>query len=155
MESADGDEHDGAHESAENVLDDNSKQIRGSGAACWEGHDHDLREDSGRQPADECPAPDSDRLVFLAPHARVVSKHDFERKVDQNSERQIFLTEALVQQFEVGDSVVGLESDLSDQVDDDEDLDVAELQDSTHDLVDVEDAVLLLRTVFALQECQS
>lgn len=125
MESADGDEHDGAHESTEDMLDDDSEQVRSRGAACWEGHDHELRENSGCQPAHECPAPYSDRLVFLAPHARIVAKHDFERKVDKNSESQIFLAESLVQQFEVGNSVVGLESDLSDQVDDDENLDVA------------------------------
>ena len=125
VESADGDEHDGAHESTEDMLNDDGKQVRSRGAACWEGHDHELCENSGCQPAHECPAPYSDRLVFLAPHACIIAKHDFERKVDKNSKCQIFLAESLVQQFEVGNSVVGLESDLSDQVDDDENLDVA------------------------------
>ena len=152
MESADGDEHDGAHESTENMLDDDGKQVRSRGAACWEGHDHELCEDGGGQSADKCPTPYSNRLVFFAPHSCVVSKCNLEGEVDQDSEREIFLAESLVEKFEVRDGVVRLETDFSDEVDDDEDLNVAQLHDASHDFVDVHDAVLLFRTFLALEE---
>lgn len=155
MESADGDEHDSTHESAENVLNDDGKQIRDRGAAYWEGHDHDLCENGGSKSAHESPAPYSDRLVLFAPHAGIVSKCNFEGEVDQNGQRQVFLTEPLVQQFEVRDGVVCLETDLSDQVDDDEDLDVAELHDAAHDFVDVHDAVSFFCTIFTLEDGQT
>ena len=121
VESTDGNEHDCAHESAENVLNDDCKQVRSRGAACWEGRNHELCEDGGRQSADESPTPYSDRLVFFAPHSCVVSKCNLEGEVDQDSEREIFLAESLVEKFEVRDGVVRLETDFSDEVDDDED----------------------------------
>lgn len=152
MESANSDEHDGAHESAENMLNDDSKQIRDRGAACWEGHYHDLREDSGSKSAHKGPAPNPDRLIFFTPHSSIVAKRDFEGEVNQDGKCQVFLAEPLVQQFEVRDGVVCLETDLSDQVDDDKDLNVAQLHNAAHDFVDVHDAVSFFRAVLALED---
>jgi hypothetical protein len=155
MEGADGDEHDRTHESAKHMFDDDGDKVRGRCTSRWEGHDNKLREDSGSQSADEGPTPYSDRLVFFAPHSRVVAEEDLERKVDQNGKREIFLAESFVEEFEVRDGVVRLETDLSDQVDDDEDLDVAQLHDAAHDFVDVHDAVFLFRTLLTLEERKS
>ena len=95
MEGTDGDEHDSAHESTEHVFDNDCKKIGNGGTACWEGHDHELCKYGGSQPADKCPTPNSDRLIFLAPHARIIAECDLEGKIDQNSERKIFLANPL------------------------------------------------------------
>jgi hypothetical protein len=152
VESTNGNEHDSAHECTKHMFDNDSKKVRGRGTAYWEGHDHKLCENSSGQPTDEGPAPYSDGSVVFTPHACVVTEKNLEGEVDQNSEREIFLAESLVEEFEVGDGIVRLETDLSNEVDDDEDLDVAQLHDAAHDLVDVHNAVLFFRALLTLEE---
>lgn len=65
------------------------------------------------------------------------------------------MLEALIQQLQAGNCVVGLEADFGDQVDDDEGLDVFELKDAPHGLVDFLDAVGVAVAVFALHECEA
>lgn len=57
VESADGDEHDGAHECTEDVLDNDDAKVRKIGAATREDHDCKLSKGSSNESAHECPAP--------------------------------------------------------------------------------------------------
>ena len=91
VEGADGDEHDGRHEGAEDVLDDHEEEV-GSGKRCQllcldgrgkgclpsctprrECHDDSLRKHRRDQSAHESPTPDSYRLVLLTPFAGIVA----------------------------------------------------------------------------------
>lgn len=155
MEGRDGNEHDGAHKGTENVFDDDGYEVPSSRTSRWEEHDDTLSEDGGNKSAHKRPTPDPDRLVLLAPFARVVTQAHFEGEVDQNSECQVFLAKPLVQELEVSDGVISLEANLGDEVDDNEDLDVLESENSTHDFVDIPDSFLLLGPVFLLQDGES
>lgn len=65
------------------------------------------------------------------------------------------MTEAFIQQFEVGHCIVCLEPDLGDQVNDDNALNILQLQNTNHAAVDFHHAVLLFRLFLTLQHCQA
>lgn len=110
---------------------------------------------SSDESSDKRPTPDSDRFVLLAPFSGVVTQHDLKREVDQNRQSEIFLAESLVQEFEIGDGIIGLETNLGDQMNDDESLDILQFEDSTHRLVDVPDAFLFFREVLLFEDCEA
>ena len=132
VERADGDEHDRVHERGEHVLGDDDEEEPACCAAAGEDGDDKLRKAGCDEAADEGPAPDVHGRVCLAPLADVVAQEDFDGEVDEDDEGELFLLEALVQELQACDCVVRLETDLRDQVDDDEGLDVLELQDAPH-----------------------
>ena len=155
VECADSNKHDRVHERGEHVLCDDDEEEPARCAVAGEDGDDELREARCDEAADEGPAPDVHGRVRLAPLADVVAQEDFNGEVDEDDEGELFLLEALVEQLQAGDCVVCLEADLRDQVDNDEGLDVLELQDAPHGLVDFFDAVGVAVAVFALQECQT
>jgi hypothetical protein len=155
VERADSNKHDRVHERGEHVLRDDDEEESARRAAAGEDGDDELREARSDEAADEGPAPDVHGRVRLAPFSDVVAQEDFDGEVDEDDEGELFLLEALVEELQAGDCVVGLEADLRDQVDDDEGLDVLELQDAPHGLVDFFDAVRVAVAVFALQECET
>lgn len=150
VEGGDGDEHDGVGEGGEDVRGDDGEQVPGLHAGGGEDHHGRLGDQRGEEAADEGVAPDVDGRVGGRPAAGVVAEADFEGEVDEDGEGHVFLAEALVEEFEVGGGVVGLEADFGDQVDDDDGLDVAQFQDAEHALVDFEDAVAVFGLVFLL-----
>lgn len=156
MEGRDGDEHDGAHESTEDVFDNDQQEVRrGSTSGSREDHDCELSKGGSDQATYESPAPQTHGGVLLAPFASIVAERDFKGKVDEDGEGEIFLGKALVEELEIGDGVVCLEANFGNEMDDDEGLNVLELEDFTHDLVDLDDAVLFLGLVFFLHESET
>lgn len=91
--------------------------------------------------------------VGCRPSASVVPETDFEGEVDQDGQCEIFLTKTFIQQFEVRDSVVRLEPDFGDQVNDDDALNILQFQDTDHAVVDFHHAVFLFGLLLALQHC--
>lgn len=152
MEGADRDKHDGVHECGKDVFGDNEQEEATCCAASREYGYDELREAGCYEATDKGPAPDVHGRVCLAPFADVVAQEHLHRKVDEDDQGEFFLLEALVQQLQAGDCIVGLEADFGDQVDDDEGLNVLELQDAPHGLVDFLDAVDVPVAVFALHE---
>ena len=63
-------------------------------------------------------------MVHGAPLTGVVSQGNFEGKVNKDGQSKIFLRKTKVEKFEVCDSIIGLESNFTNQVDDDEGLDI-------------------------------
>lgn len=155
MERTDGDKHDRVHECGEDVFGDDEKEETARCAAGGEDRHDELCESCCDQATNEGVAPNVHGRVCLAPFANVVAKEDLDGEVDKDDEGELLLLEALVEQLQASDSVVGLESDLGDQVDDDERLNVLELQDAPHCLVDFLDAVGVAVAVFALHERQT
>lgn len=74
----------------------------------------DLREHGGDETADEGPGPEFHGREDAAPFTGVVAEADFEGEVDEDGEGEVFLGEAFVEEFEVGNGVVGLETDFGD-----------------------------------------
>jgi hypothetical protein len=93
--------------------------------------------------------------VALAPFSDVVAKEDLDREIHKDNKRQLLLLKALVQKLQARDSVVGLEPDLGDKVDDDEALNVLQLQNTPHGAVNLSNAIAVLVAVFAFHDCQS
>lgn len=91
--------------------------------------------------------------VGCRPSTSVVAETDFKGEVDQDCQCEIFLTETFIQQFEIRDSVVRLEPDFGDQVNDDDALNILQLQDTDHAAVDFHHAILFLGPLLALQHC--
>lgn len=73
VESADGDEHDGAHECAEDMLDNDDAEVRKISATAGEDHDGELSKGSSNQSAYKCPTPKTHRGILLAPFSGVVA----------------------------------------------------------------------------------
>lgn len=149
------DEHDSVSERREHVLADNEEKVPGGCAVSGEdGHD-ELGECRRSQAPDKGPAPDVHRRIRLAPLSDVVPERHLDGEVDQDREGEVLLAEALVEQLQTGDGIVGLEPDLGNQVDNDECLDVLELEDAPHDAVDLHDALPFLGPLLSLQHCQA
>lgn len=123
-------------------------------AGAGEDHHDGLGDQRGDEAGDEGVAPDVDGGVGGRPAAGVVAEADFKGEVDEDCEGHVFLAEALVEEFEVGGGVVGLEADFGDEVDDDDGLDVAQFEDAEHALVDFGDAVAVMGPFFLLQETE-
>ena len=155
MKSTDSDEHDRAHESTEDMFHNDNHQIPARRSLSRESHDDTLSEDGCAQPPNESPAPDGDGTILLAPLSGVVAQADLEREVDEDGEREVFLRETFIQQFEVGDGVVGLEADFRNQMDKNERLDILQLQNPAHGFVDAPNAVALFGAVFAFEKCEA
>lgn len=155
VEGRDGNKHDGVGKSGKDVLgNDNQHVPRGDTL----GREHDnskLRENGSHQTTHEAPAPETHGRELLRPLSCIVSQTDLEGEVDQNSEGHVLGTESLVKKLEVGDSIVGLEADLGNKVDDDDGLDVLQVEHTPHDLVDVPDAILVFGTLLALHQTQA
>jgi hypothetical protein len=151
VECRDRHKHDRAHKRAEHMLHNHQQQIPRRRPSFRECHHYYLGEDRGDQPSNKTQRPDGDGLVLLGPFAGVVAERDFEGEVDQDGQGEVFLAETFVEEFEVRDGVVGLEADFGDQVDEDEDLDVAELEDAAHGLVHLPNAVFFPRSLLALE----
>jgi len=120
-----GDEHYGRHEGGKDVLDNDEQQI-GSGGAGGRGenHDNELCKSSSDKTADESPTPEAHRGVLLAPLASIVAEGYLKRKIDKDGQSKVFLRETLFQQFEIGDGVICLETNLGNEMDDDKGLNV-------------------------------
>lgn len=73
VESADGNEHDGAHECAEDVLDDNDAEVWKISTTAGEDHDGKLSKSSCNQSAHECPTPKTHWSILLAPFSSIVA----------------------------------------------------------------------------------
>jgi hypothetical protein len=74
VESADGDEHDGAHEGTEDVLDDDDAKIGKVGTAAGEDHDSKLSKCSSDEAAHECPTPETHGSILLTPLSSIVTQ---------------------------------------------------------------------------------
>lgn len=96
-----------------------------------------------------------DWWIGSRPSSGDVSQADLEGKVNQHGKSQVFLTEPLVYELEVGNGVVCLEADLRDEMDNDDALNIFELQDAQHALVYFDDPVALFSRVFALEHCEA
>lgn len=64
------------------------------------------------------------RWIYCRPSASEVAKANLERKVYQNSQGKVLLAETLVQQLQVCDRVIRLEPNFSDEMNNDDGLDV-------------------------------
>jgi hypothetical protein len=73
VESADGDEHDGAHEGTEDVLDDDDAEVWEVSAAAGEDHDSELSKCCSNQAAHECPTPKTHGSILFTPLASIVT----------------------------------------------------------------------------------
>lgn len=104
---------------------------------------------------DKRPTPHSHRLILLAPFSSIVTQHDLKGKVDEDRQCQIFLRKSSIQQFEVRDCVVCLKPNLRNQMNHNESLDVPQLQDSAHSLVDVPNTFFFFCEVFLLEHCEA
>lgn len=125
MEGADGDKHDGVGEGAEDVFGDDHKEVPWLDHAVARKDPHcEVRETRGDETADKGPHPERHGREIGAPFSGVVSKANLEGEVDQDGERHVFLRETLVEEFKVGDGIVGLEANFGDEMDDYEGLDV-------------------------------
>lgn len=65
------------------------------------------------------------------------------------------MAEALVQELEVRDGVVGLKADFRNEMNDDNALYIFELQDAQHALVYFDDPVAFFSWVLALEHCEA
>lgn len=156
MESRNRHKHDRAHESAEDVFDnDNDKIPARRAAGRREEHHCQLGKDRCHEAPNKCPRPQSHRLILLRPFSGVVAQSDLKGEVDQHGQGQIFLRETFVQELEVRNCIVRLEADLGDQVDHNESLYVLQFQNATHDSVDSHDGVLLLGAVLFLENSKA
>lgn len=133
------------------MRDDDREEIPRLYAVGGKNHDHELGQTGSDEAADERPAPDVDWGVGGGPAAGVIAETDFEGKVNEDCESHVFLAEALVDELEVCDGVVGLETNFGDEVDYDDALYVSEFEDAKHTFVDFEDAVCFLGLVFLFQ----
>lgn len=152
MKSRNGDKHDGTHKGGKDVFDNDDEEVGCRGAAGWEKHDDQLRKHGGDESSNKGPTPHANGLVLLRPLARIVSQAHFKGEIDEDDQGEIFLTEALVEQLEVGDGIVGLEANLRNEVDEDESLDIFQLHDTSHSFVDPPHALILLGGVLFLQD---
>lgn len=118
-------------------------------------YDSELGEHSSYQSSDEGPTPEAHGSVVGGPLAGIVTQHDFKREVNQHDESHVVLTKALVQELETGDSVIGLETDLGNQVNDNDGLNVLQLQNAPHTLIHIHDAVAILGAVLLLHHGQT
>lgn len=159
VESADCDEHDRVHERREHMFGDDNEEETTSCATGGEDGDNELRESCCRQTANEGVAPNVHGWIRLTPFTNVVAEEHLNREVNQDNKGKLLLLKALIEELQAGDGIIGLESDLGDQVDDDERLDVLELQDAPHGRVDFLDAIGVAVAVLALHnrqpECDS
>lgn len=73
VESAYGDEHDGAHESTEDVLNDNDAEIGQVGATAGEDHDGELGEGCSDQSTNKRPTPESHWGILFTPLSSIVT----------------------------------------------------------------------------------
>ena len=73
VESADGDEHDGAHECAEDVLDNDNAEIWEVSTPTREDHNGELSKSSSNQSAHECPTPETHWSILLAPFSSIIA----------------------------------------------------------------------------------
>ena len=119
MESRNGDKHDCARRYGKHICKDDEEQVPCCCTLGGEEHDGELRKCGGDEARNECPAPDPHWWVARGPFAHVVAQAELKGKVDEDGEGQIFLREALVEELEIGDGVVGLEADFGNEMDDD------------------------------------
>lgn len=155
VESTDCDEHDRVHERREDMLGDDNEEETACRATGGKDGDDELGEPCCCKTADESVAPDMHGWVGLAPFPDVVAQEDFDREIDKNDKGKLLLLEALIEELQAGNGVVSLESNLGDQVDDNEGLNVLELQDAPHGGVDFLDAIGVAVAVFALHDRQT
>jgi len=74
VESADGDEHDCAHEGTEDVLDNDNTEIGQVSTATGEDHDRELSKGSSDESANKRPTPKTHRSILLAPLSSIVTQ---------------------------------------------------------------------------------
>lgn len=86
------------------------------------------------------------------PSPSKIPQTNLKGEINQDSQGQVFLAEALVQQLEIRDGVIGLEADFGYEVDDDDGLYVSEFKDPDHGFVDFHYPIALLGFFFALQK---
>lgn len=137
------------------MLSNDQQQEPSRGSSDREYGHHKLREPSSNQTSHEGPTPDVHRRVSLTPLSDVVTQEDLDREVDEDNEGKLLLLEALIQKLQARNSIVGLESNLGDEVNDDEALDVLQFQDAPHGAVNLSNAIAVLIAVFAFHDCQS
>lgn len=90
--------------------------------------------------------------IDCRPSPSKIPQTNLKWKIYKDSQRHVFLAEALVQQFEIRDSVIRLKADFGDEVDDNDRLYVSEFENPDHGFVDLRYAIPLLGFFFALQE---
>ncbi|KAI6775278.1 hypothetical protein HG530_002036 [Fusarium avenaceum] len=155
MESRDSNKHDGVCECGEEVLANDHQQIPRCNSFIWENGDNELAKQSSDKSACEAPAPKTHGCILLRPHSRVVAQANFEREINQNCQSHVVLAKALIQELQVGDTVVSLEANLGDEVHNDDSLDVLEFEYAPHDAIDIPDTIFVLRLVLLLQKAES
>lgn len=86
---------------------------------------HNHRPDARENEADpECGYPRAQGLVAYRPPSGEVPANDLARKVDEHSQSEVFAPQSLFYELEVCDGFIGLETNLADEVHDEEGLDV-------------------------------
>lgn len=154
MERTDSHKHDCIHKSRKHMLGNDEQEESSRGASRGEdGHDK-LRKPGRNQTPDKRPTPDVHGGIALAPLSNVVAQKHLDRKVYQDDERQLLLLQALVQQLQAGDSVVCLEANLCNQVNDDEALNVLQLENTPHGAVHFSNTVTVSVAILALHDSQ-
>ncbi|KAI6763471.1 hypothetical protein HG531_012859 [Fusarium graminearum] len=117
--------------------------------------DDKLGRQSGDKSTNKAPAPKTHWGVLLRPHSSIVTQADLEGEINKNGQSHVILAESLVQKLQVGDTVVSLEANLGDEMNNNDGLDVLKLQNTPHDAVDIPDTIFVLRLVLLLQKSKS
>lgn len=117
MEGRDGHKHDGTGEGRKDVFRNHHQKVPSVHAVSRKYPHCNVREDGGDQAADECPHPQLHGWKVCAPFAGVVPEANLKGEVDENGQGHVLLREALVEEFQVGDSVVCLEADFRYEMD--------------------------------------